>query len=63
MDQRISTVTINLPEQYFKLTSLRNNTAITHIVSKDSTGFSLNGKKSFTEEEVKKYTMKLELNS
>jgi hypothetical protein len=35
---RISTVTINLPEQYFKLTSLRNN-AITHVVSKDSTGF------------------------
>jgi hypothetical protein len=31
---RISTVAINLPEQYFKLTSIRNNTAVTHIVSK-----------------------------
>jgi hypothetical protein len=56
-NKRISNVTINLPEQYFKLTSSRNNTTITHIVSKDSASFGLNEQKSFTEEEVKKYNL------
>jgi hypothetical protein len=41
---RISTVAINLPQQYFKLTAIRNNTAVTHIVSKDSTRFGLDDK-------------------
>ncbi|MFT5251870.1 MAG: hypothetical protein ACI87N_000866 [Flavobacteriales bacterium] len=54
---RISNVAINLPRQYFKLTSLRNNIAITHIVCKDSASFGLNEQKSFTEEEVKKYNL------
>jgi hypothetical protein len=50
---RISTVAINLPQQYFKLTAIRNNTAVTHIVSKDSTRFGLDDKKSFTADEIK----------
>ena len=54
---RISNVAINLPEQYFKLTSLRNNIAVTHVVSKDSASFDLNKQNSFTEEEVKKYNL------
>ena len=54
---RISAVTINLPEQYFKLTSVRNNTAITHIVSKDIASYSVNDKTTFTEEEIKKYNL------
>jgi hypothetical protein len=54
---RISTVAINLPQQYFKLTAIRNNTAVTHIVSKDSTRFGLDDKKSFTEDEIKKYNL------
>jgi hypothetical protein len=49
---RISTVAINLPQQYFKLT-IRNNTAVTHIVSKDSTRFGLDDKKSFTAKRLK----------
>jgi hypothetical protein len=49
---RISTVAINLPQQYFKLTAIRNN-AVTHIVSKDSTRFGLDDKKSFTADEIK----------
>ena len=54
---RFSNVAINLPEQYFKLTSLRNNIAVTHVVSKDSASFDLNKQNSFTEEEVKKYNL------
>ena len=54
---RISNVAINLPEQYFKLTSIRNNIAVTHVVSRDSPSFGLNKQKSFTEEEVKKYNL------
>jgi hypothetical protein len=54
---RLSTVTINLPEQYFKLTSLRNSTAITHIVSKDIASYSVNDKTTFTAEEIKKYNL------
>ncbi|MDG2431191.1 DUF6503 family protein [Flavobacterium sp.] len=55
--QRLSEVTINLPDQYFKLTSVRNNTAVTHIVSKDSASFGLNDKTTFTAEEIKKYSL------
>jgi len=54
---RVSNVTINLPEQYFKLTSSRNNTAVTHIVAHDSARFGLDDKKSFTAEEIKKYNL------
>lgn len=56
-NQRLSDITINLPEQYFKLTSARNNTAVTHIVSKDSASFGLNDKTTFTAEEIKKYSL------
>jgi hypothetical protein len=56
-NQRLSDVTINLPEQYFKLTSVRNNIAITHIVDKDDSSFGLNEKTTFTEEEIKKYNL------
>ena len=56
-NQRLSDIIINLPDQYFKLTSSRNNTAISHIVSKDSSSFSLNDQTTFTEEEAKKYSL------
>ena len=55
--QRLSEVTINLPERYFKLTSARNNTAVTHIVLKDSASFELNDKTTFTAEDSKKYSL------
>lgn len=54
---RINTVAINLPEQFFKLTSLRDNTTITQIVSRDSTRFSVDDKRSFSEQEIKKYNL------
>jgi hypothetical protein len=41
---RISNAAINLTEQYFKLTSVRNNIAVTHVVSRDSASFGLNEK-------------------
>jgi hypothetical protein len=44
------------PSNILKLTAIRNNTAVTHIVSKDSTRFGLDDKKSFRDE-IKKYNL------
>jgi hypothetical protein len=44
-------ITIDLINQYFKLTTVKNDRTVEHIVSKSI--FSLDSRKEFTEEEVK----------
>ncbi|MGK0296058.1 MAG: hypothetical protein ACI884_002233 [Ulvibacter sp.] len=55
--QRLSEVSIDLPQQYFKLSSLKNDNQIEHVVNKDNYSFNLNGKTEFSEEEVKTYNL------
>ena len=52
---RLSEVSIDLPHQYFKLTAIKNDTKVEHIVANDQSSFSLNGKTTFTDEEIKTF--------
>lgn len=54
---RASTVTINLPQSYFELSASKDNTTVNQIVSNNVTSFSLNGVKTLTDEELKKYNL------
>ncbi|WP_368670295.1 DUF6503 family protein [Flavobacterium sp. K5-23] len=54
---RLSEVVIDLPNQYFKLSALKNNTKVEHIVDKNISSFTLNGNSTFTEEEAKTYNL------
>jgi hypothetical protein len=60
--ERLSEITIDLINQYFKLTTVKNDRTVEHIVSNGKSIFSLDGRKEFTEEEVKTFTLH-ELNS
>jgi hypothetical protein len=51
--ERLSEITIDLINQYFKLTTVKNDRTVEHIVSNGKSIFSLDSRKEFTEEEVK----------
>jgi hypothetical protein len=53
--ERLSEITIDLINQYFKLTTVKNDRTVEHIVSKSI--FSLDSRKEFTEEEVKTFSL------
>jgi hypothetical protein len=55
--QRLSEVSIDLPQEYFKLSSLKNDNQIEHVVNKDNCSFTLNSKIEFSVEEVKTYNL------
>jgi hypothetical protein len=59
--ERLSEITIDLINQYFKLTTVKNDRTVEHI-SNGKSIFSLDGKE-FTEEEVKTFSLTAELNS
>jgi uncharacterized membrane-anchored protein YjiN (DUF445 family) len=62
--ERLSEITIDLINQYFKLTTVKNDRTVEHIVSNGKSIFSLDSRKEFTEEEVKTLVLPLhELNS
>jgi hypothetical protein len=62
--ERLSEITIDLINQYLKLTTVKNDRTVEHIVSNGKSIFSLDGRKEFTEEEVKTLVLPLhELNS
>jgi hypothetical protein len=56
-NQRLSEISINLPQEYFKLVSIKNDDQIEHIVNKENCSFSLNGKTEFSEEQAKTYNL------
>jgi hypothetical protein len=56
-NERLSEISINLPQEYFRLSSLKNVNQIEHIVNKDSCSFILNGKSEFTDQEAKTYNL------
>lgn len=56
-NQRLSEISIDLPQEYFKLSSLKNENKIEHIVNKENCSFSINGKTEFSEEEAKTYNL------
>lgn len=56
-NKRLSEISIDLPQEYFKLSSLKNENKVEHVVNKNKSYFSLNGKTEFSEEEVKTYNL------
>jgi hypothetical protein len=56
-NKRLSEISIDLPQEYFKLSSLKNENKVEHVVNKSKSSFSLNGKTEFSEEEVKTYNL------
>jgi hypothetical protein len=56
-NQLPSEVSIDLPQEYFKLSSLKNDNQIEHIVNKDNYAFNLNGKTEVSEEEIKTFNL------
>lgn len=52
---RISTITLNLPKQYFHVTATKDNKTIEYTVSKDKCIVAFNGKTNFTEALAKKH--------
>jgi hypothetical protein len=50
--ERLSEITIDLINQYFKLTTVKNDKTVEHL-SNGKSIFSLDSRKEFTEEEVK----------
>jgi hypothetical protein len=62
--ERLSEITIDLINQYFKLTTVKNDRTVEHIVSNGKSIFSLDSRKEFTEEKWKLLVLPLhELNS
>jgi hypothetical protein len=55
--ERLSEITIDLTNQYFKLSTVKNNRPVEYVVSNGKSIFSLDGKKEFTEEEVKTFNL------
>jgi hypothetical protein len=55
--ERLSEITIDLINQYFKLTTVKNDRTVEHIVSNGKSIFSLDSRKEFTEEEVKTFSL------
>ncbi|MFT5714276.1 MAG: hypothetical protein ACI9WT_000828, partial [Flavobacterium sp.] len=53
----LTAISIDLPQECFKLSSVKNDNQIEHVVNKDNSYFSLNGKTEFTEEEAKTYNL------
>jgi len=56
-NKRLSEISIDLPLEYFKLVSNKNDNQTEHVVNKDNCSFSLNGKTDFSEEEAKMYNL------
>ncbi len=56
-NQRLSEISIDLPKEYFKLSSVKNDNKVEHVVNKGNCSFSLNGKTDFTDEEVKTFNL------
>jgi hypothetical protein len=56
-NKRLSEISIDLPQEYFKLSSLKNENKVEHVVNKNKSSFSLNGKTEFSKEEVKTYNL------
>jgi hypothetical protein len=53
--ERLSEITIDLINQYFKLTTVKNDRTVEHIVSNGKSIF--RSRKEFTEEEVKTFSL------
>jgi hypothetical protein len=56
-NERISEISIDLTNQYFKLSTVKNDKTVEYVVNNGKSIFSLDGKKEFTEEEVKTFNL------
>ena len=54
---RQSDIEINLPEEIFKIATSREETNISHVISKETCVITLNGSNNFSEEEKKKHRL------
>ncbi|MGB5386107.1 MAG: DUF6503 family protein, partial [Eudoraea sp.] len=57
---RLSEITIDLPQQYFKLVTKKDNTTTEQILSKQDCKLLLNGSNTISEEETKKHRLTCE---
>lgn len=55
--ERLSEISIDFPKQYFKLSTVKNDKVVEYSVTNGEFSLSLDGKKEFTEEEVKTFNL------
>lgn len=58
--ERVSDITINLPDEYFKVTSSKDSVTITQTLTKGECNFMLNGSSTISEEDKKTHRLTCE---
>ncbi len=58
--ERVSDITIDLRQEYFKLTSTKDGVALNQLLDKDTCTLALNGSSEFSEEEAKTHRLSCE---
>ncbi len=59
-NKRVSNIEINLPEEYFKVRSVKDNTALTQAMNKGNCELTLNGSSEIAKEDAEKHRLSCE---